>query len=222
MSGRSLSCHLLVSTWCILLMISVDLFGRGWSGTPIGVPQDSGLFTTQVLLAITSSPISWTSTECGGFSLIGYSLGGGLVMSFAAYFPQLLSSVVLLAPSGLIRSVHADYQNVLLRYNWMIPSSWLRTMVRRILCGDNLIEPACNEAEQEVCSDPTAKHMLRATDTVSISQKSFKLNITDVVHWQLDCNEGFVDSFLNSLKYAPISKQHAYWRMIRVHFDEIR
>jgi pimeloyl-ACP methyl ester carboxylesterase len=79
-----------------------DLFGRGFSDNPSDLPHDARLYTTQILLALASSPhLSWIGPHA--FKLVGYSLGGGIAVHFAAAFPHLISSLVLLAPAGLIR-----------------------------------------------------------------------------------------------------------------------
>jgi pimeloyl-ACP methyl ester carboxylesterase len=79
-----------------------DLFGRGFSDNPSDLPHDARLYTTQLLIALASSPdLSWTGPQA--FKLVGYSLGGGIAVHFATSFPHLVSSLVLLAPAGLIR-----------------------------------------------------------------------------------------------------------------------
>jgi pimeloyl-ACP methyl ester carboxylesterase len=93
----------------------MDLFGRGYSDSP-DLPHDSRLYTTQILLAITSSPISWTP---GGFNVIGYSLGGGIAVDFAVHFPDMVKGLVLLAPSGLIRNHHFGWRSRVLYSSWV-------------------------------------------------------------------------------------------------------
>ena len=66
--------------------VSIDSWGRHYSNTPIGLPHDSRLFTTQILIAIASSSQSWINPSFDGFSLMGFSLGRGIVMPFAARY----------------------------------------------------------------------------------------------------------------------------------------
>lgn len=75
-----------------------DLFGRGYSDAPTRVDYDDGLYISQIMFVVSSSDLDWTT-----FSLIGYSLGGGIVSSFASYFPKMVESLVVLATSGLLR-----------------------------------------------------------------------------------------------------------------------
>ena len=80
----------------------LDLWGRGYTDS-VDLIHDSRLYTIEILLAITSSPLCWTGSG-SGFSLIHYSLGGGIAADFTRYFPEMVKSVVLLAPSALVRS----------------------------------------------------------------------------------------------------------------------
>jgi pimeloyl-ACP methyl ester carboxylesterase len=91
----------LSSSGCRVMLF--DLFGRGLSDGVGDVPHDPRLYITQILLVLASSPLAWTGTR-NAFNLVGYSLGGGIAVHFANTFPHLVSSLVLLAPAGLIRA----------------------------------------------------------------------------------------------------------------------
>lgn len=124
------------------LQISVDLWGRGYSDAPLSgshaLPQSSRLFTTSVLLALTSSTLPWTGST--SFSLIGYSLGGGIAANFTSFFPNMVSSVVLIAPSGLQRPHNITWTSKLLYSTRWFPESWLQYLVKRRLSGNNPTE----------------------------------------------------------------------------------
>ncbi|KAL2183164.1 alpha/beta-hydrolase, partial [Thermothelomyces heterothallicus CBS 203.75] len=132
-----------------------DLFGRGYSDAPADLPYDLRLYTTQVLLALASSPLAWTGTGTGtgtgtssaaadddagasnaGFHLVGYSLGGGLAVPFARYFAGMLKSVVVIAGGGLIRGEHVGWRSRVLysaaTARW-VPDGLVRWFVRRRL-----------------------------------------------------------------------------------------
>ncbi|GIK06560.1 hypothetical protein Aspvir_002210 [Aspergillus viridinutans] len=81
-----------------------DLFGRGYSDAPNDLVFDARLYTTQILLVLASSPLSWTGTSA--FHIIGFSLGGSIAVAFAAYHATMLRSVTLVCPGGLIRTSH--------------------------------------------------------------------------------------------------------------------
>src|SRR6478752_6001869 len=78
----------LVSRGCRVLLF--DLFGQGFSDGVGDLPYDIRLYTTQVLLALASSPLSWTGSN--SLRVIGYSLGGAIAASFAVNFPHMVSS----------------------------------------------------------------------------------------------------------------------------------
>ena len=56
--------HELAEKGCRVMLF--DLFGRGYSENPGDLPHDLRLFTTQILLVLSSSPLSWMK-----FSLVG-------------------------------------------------------------------------------------------------------------------------------------------------------
>lgn len=120
--------HGLVDKGCRVMMF--DLPGRGYSDTPVPTPHSNRLYTSTILLALTSSPLPWTGNG-ETFSLIGYSLGGGIVANFTSYFPSLVSSLVLLAPAGLIRQNRLTLTNKIL-YNTRLISG---TVLERIIMG---------------------------------------------------------------------------------------
>jgi len=71
-----------------------DLFGRGYSDRPKGV-QDDAFFNTQLEELLEALEIG------DDITLLGYSMGGSIVASFAALFPDRLRRMVLIAPAGI-------------------------------------------------------------------------------------------------------------------------
>ncbi|OAQ96722.1 hypothetical protein LLEC1_07852, partial [Akanthomyces lecanii] len=88
----------------VMLFANTDLFGRGYSDAPADLPYDDRLYTTQMLLALSSSPLPWTGSSA--FHLVGFSLGGAIAASFATYHATILRSVTLVCPGGLVRPAH--------------------------------------------------------------------------------------------------------------------
>lgn len=194
----------------ILSSPSPDLWGRGYSDTPLGLPYDDRLFSSQILLALASSPLSWTGASSGGFSIIGFSLGGGITMSFAAHFPYLIHSIILLAPSGLIRSLPSGYESVFFRYPDFVPSAYLKYLVGKILGAKSGILPyswtkgyqtPLHEAESTVQPKPT----LEAKQSI---------NVAAVVQWQFDNHQGFLHSFINTSQHGPVWHQQSDWKKV--------
>jgi pimeloyl-ACP methyl ester carboxylesterase len=87
---------------CVL----VDLWGHGLTDTPI-VPHEPALF--HELLEGVMAHLRWEDAH-----FIGYSFGASTVASFAAIRPQRVSSMVLVAPAGLIRSTNFGPQKTYL------------------------------------------------------------------------------------------------------------
>ncbi|KAH7027330.1 Alpha/Beta hydrolase protein [Microdochium trichocladiopsis] len=158
-----------------------DLFGRGYSDAPQNVPYDVRLYTTQILLVLASSRLSWlgtpspassssssssfqNSTTSGssssirkdppGFHLLGYSLGGCLCVSFATQFPHLLRSLDLVATSGLIRRHHIGRSSRLLYESGLLPEWVVQRLVRRRIRPSS---PAPRTTEGDASMMPGAK-----------------------------------------------------------------
>ena len=118
--------HGLADKGCRVMMF--DLPGRGYSDTPVPTPHSTRLYTTTILLALSSSPLAWTGNG-ERFSLIGYSLGGGIVTNFTSYFPSLVSSLVLFAPSGLVRESRITLMNKILYNTGLLNETTLERIV---------------------------------------------------------------------------------------------
>src|SRR5690606_38930948 len=101
-------------------------------------------YTTQILLALSSSPLPWLGTNT--LHLIGYSFGGCLAVPFTRYFPHLVKSLTLIASGGLIRETHTNWTHKVL-YSDLLPEWLLMYLIRRRLTPEH---PANVEAKTEV------------------------------------------------------------------------
>ena len=157
-----------------------DLWGRGYSDTPVGVPHDARLYGMQIFFSTASSSLPWTGAESGGFSVVAFSLRAGIAMAFAADFYYLISSIILLAPVGIIRRLPAEYENMLFRYPSLLPSSCLRTLVRKLLglkvSGFNVGHSGLHNQNQIVAE------MAQGLKTM----RSRALDIPGILQWQFD------------------------------------
>lgn len=206
--------HELVANGCRVMLF--DLFGRGYSDTAIDLPQDIRLFTTQILLALASSPLSWTGDASGGFALLGYSLGGGISAAFASHFPYLVNSLVLIAPAGLIRPHHFSRMNRIIYSEGVIPEPILHRAVRK-----RLQKPLAPSARKETAPEKSdvvapvkAEMNLEANPAVVLSKSHPDITIEAAVNHQVLNHEGFVHAFMSSIRNGPISEQHQYWETI--------
>lgn len=123
--------------------------------------------------------------------MIGYSLGGSIAMSFAATFPYLVNSVILLASGGLIRSLPAGYDSAFFRHRSLVPTIYLRHLVATIL------GISTNRRKPDVRSKPVT------TDN---------LDLHALWQWQFDEHQGFVHAFIDTTQNGPIQAQHKDWK----------
>ncbi|KAI3328913.1 alpha/beta-hydrolase [Xylariaceae sp. AK1471] len=220
--GISTSCmtlaeiaNALVEKGCRVLMF--DLFGRGYSDAPGDLPYDARLFVTQVLLVLGSSPLAWTGRNA--LSIVGYSLGGGIAVNFAATFPEMVESLILLAPSGLIRPENIGRASRLVFTSGIVPERLLAWMTKSRLRKP--IDNAVSKRRSKLLSPVEEKEDfvdVAVQDAVDLPAKQnptpFEREVTGFVHWSIDHNEGFVPAMMSSIRYAPLMDQQPYWRML--------
>lgn len=173
-----------------------DLFGRGYSDGPSNAAYDECLYTSQILLVLASSSLSWTGAS--SFHLLGYSLGGALAAAFAAYHSHMLRSLTVVCPGGLVRESHISWRSRLLYSHGVLPEWLLRSWARGRLApqhGQSADVPDGEEADANF-------------DDVTMAVGRSTVRVGDVVGWQLDANPAFVDSYMSTIRYAPIYGQH--------------
>ncbi|KAI1088325.1 alpha/beta-hydrolase [Rostrohypoxylon terebratum] len=184
-----------------------DLFGRGYSDAPKDLEYDARLYVTQILLVLASSKQPWTM-----FHLVGYSLGGGLSVSFTRYFPHLVSSLTLVATGGLIRPYHVGWQSHLLYHSGLIPELIVRILVKRRLRPKDEQQPSA-AGGADIVSAEAKKHLPNGDgdsnggdgfDSAVISKFRPGVTIASVMRWQVDHHEGFITAFLSTIRNAPI------------------
>jgi pimeloyl-ACP methyl ester carboxylesterase len=181
-----------------------DLYGRGYSDNPVGHAHSEHLYISQILAVLASSALPWTSKD--GFHIIGYSLGGGISASFTRYFPELVTSLVLITPSGLVRKKHIAWQSyVLYKTGGILPESLVRYLVRR-----RLHDPKAHAQN----GDFRPEDAMVAELGIHGKDNDINVKIDSAVQWQLDNHAGHLDAFISSIRYAPITGQHEAYRTI--------
>ncbi|KAL6718512.1 hypothetical protein ACLMJK_004604 [Lecanora helva] len=183
----------LVKRGCRVMIF--DLWGRGYTDTPLGIPHDAKLFGNQIFFAAASSPLTWISPESGGFSIVAFSLGGAVAMSFIAYFPYLVNSIVLLAPGGILRRLPQKYKSQFFHYPRLVPYRYLRKLVANTIG----VQASVAAVEQTKTSD--------ARDIAD-------LDMAAIIKWQFDHHKGFTDSFASTIAYGPLMHQHSDWKAV--------
>ncbi len=129
-------------------------------------------------------------------------------MAFAAHFPYLTNSIVLLAPVGILRYIPDDYKSFLFRYASFIPGKYVQRAIGKLLgvalpgTGENL-----GAGPKDVDLIPEA-----VEETVLVGQK--KMSVKEIVQWQFDHHNGFCHSFVDTIRNGPIMNQHSDWRKV--------
>jgi pimeloyl-ACP methyl ester carboxylesterase len=173
------------------------------------------LFTSQILLVLATSPLSWTGSSSGRFSIVGYSLGGGIATAFTSHFPGLVSSLVTIAPSGLLRPHHIARSSRLIYSEGIIPESVLNFFVKRRL--KTPLYPSKRKADEEkqsVTDSVAAEMHIKSSTQIPLSKSHPNITIESAVSWQVDNHNGFVPAFMSSIRHGPITEQHDDWRVI--------
>jgi len=207
--------HCLAENGCRVMLF--DLFGRGYSDTPADLEHDVRLFTTQILLALASSPLSWTGASSGKFSMIGYSLGGGISADFTSYFPELVDSLILIAPAGLIRPYHISRSSRIMYSQGVVPEAVLHRLIRgrlkRPLRPSKQPQPDGGE-KMDATAAVQAEANIESNPQVPLSQSHPDITVEKAVAHQVDHHGGFVHAFMSSIRYGPIQDRHPSWRLI--------
>lgn len=162
---------------------------------------DVRFYASQVLLAATSSPLSWVGNG-NSFSIVGFSLGGAISLAFAGAFPTSIRSVILLGPAGLLRRCPNGYENDTARESGIPPSpEGLREIVRRIT------EVAPTGPALAIREDHKRAVPL-ATGPLAV-ERTFDLG--DVLQWQFDHHQGYIHSIHNTIMYGPVQNRQDLW-----------
>lgn len=194
-----------------------DLFGRGYSDGVGDVPYDKRLFIAQILCVLASSPLTgWTGD--GAVDVIGYSLGGGIAVAFAAAFPAMVRSVVLLAPAGVIRAENFGVAaRVVFRSGW-VPEGVLEVIARwrlkRPIADAAKRKPRMTTATTAVPGEKTVVEAAVASEIVDeeeVAPNALQKSVMAFVHWQVENHAGFVTAFMSTLRYGPMLDQHGDW-----------
>ncbi|KAI3319741.1 alpha/beta-hydrolase [Xylariaceae sp. AK1471] len=178
-----------------------DLWGRRYSNTPLGCRHDVRLFASQVLLALTSSPLFWMGNG-NSFSIVAFSLGGPISLTFASAFPESIRSLVLLGPTGLLRKLPEGYDDQLMHQPELAPSQEsIREKVRQILG----LAPSGLALNLQL----DQKRVIPLEIGPSRVEKSFDMG--GVLQWQFDHHQGHIHSFQDTARFGPLQKREHLW-----------
>ncbi|KAI1748108.1 Alpha/Beta hydrolase protein [Xylaria castorea] len=178
-----------------------DLWGRGYSDTPLHCRHDVRLFASQILLALTSSPLSWMGNG-SSFSIVAFSLGGPISLAFAGAFPEAIRSLVLLGPAGLLRKLPEGYEDELMLHPELAPSQEsIREKVRQIL------EVASSGPALNIRQDQ--KRVIPLETSPSCVERDFDMGA--ILQWQFDHHQGHIHSFQDTVRFGPLRGREDLW-----------
>jgi hypothetical protein len=115
---------------------------------------------------------------------------------------------VRIAPSGLVREQHVAWQSKVLYHTQGILPEWLtrQLVFRRLDIGGT----GCLEEEVELLGEsPSQVRENSAIMQGFVSDETVKrlATIDKACQWQLQNHPGFLDAFISSIRYAPITGQ---------------
>lgn len=183
-----------------------DLFGRGFSDGVGDLPHDARLYASQMLCVLASSPLAWTGRAA--LRLVGYSLGGAIAVHFANAFPDLVSSLVLLAPAGLIRLESFGTASRFVFSSGIIPERLLAHVTRRRLQRPIVTSHLSRSAAAAAAAEATNLNAPCGGST------PLEERVLEYVRWMANHHEGFVPAFTSTLRFAPLTAQHDNWRRL--------
>jgi len=236
-SGRKVLLVHGISTPCIALapmaeklaekgcrVLMYDLFGRGYSDGVGDAEYDERVYISQILYVLASSPLSWlpgtrksgTDDADAGFSIMGYSMGGGIAMAFASYFPALVHDIVLLAPGGLLRPTSNTWQTRLIFSGWLPDAltSWL--VGRRLKFAPNVKTTGAAD------DNPASGEAGVGKGGGAPMAFGRPVDAAGIVSWQLENHKGFLPAFVSSMRFAPLKGGHAQWEAVGRMLDATR
>lgn len=167
-------------------------------------------------------------------SIVGYSLGGGIAVNFAATFPHLVESLVLLAPAGLIRAENIGRSSRLVFTSGLVPERLLEVLTKRRLRtpignavarrrrsssvavtenpASSVLDPLVDAGKEDFVDVAVQEAVDPVDDDAVTSANPVEAKIAAYVRWMLDEHAGFVPSFMSTIRHGPLLGQQKYWR----------
>nr|OQO26051.1 hypothetical protein B0A51_06908 [Rachicladosporium sp. CCFEE 5018] len=197
-------------------VLTFDLFGRGYSDSPSPDiwRQDEGLWCSQIFAVLSCA--GWLGERV---AIVGYSLGGGIAAAFTYFYPERVESLVLIAPSGVLRAHRISWSSRLI-YSPLLPQSLVEWLVTRRLRAGSKAAAKPEEADEATTiksvgtSEIPSHPALMADSKASPFPAGSGGSIAQTVTWQIDNHPGYIASFVSSIRHAPITAQHERWRTI--------
>ena len=131
-------------------------------------------------------------------------------MAFAANFPHLVNSIILLGPGGIVPQLPKSYNQLFLQYPSVVPSRYIRRLIGKLLGVDFRNRPD----RQATAGKATQKQTeVSSEDTSELAQLQ-EVDVSAIVQWQFENHQGFIHAFLNTLWYGPVMHEHLVWTRV--------
>lgn len=202
-----------------------DLFGRGFSDGVGDLPHDARLYVSQILHVLASSPLSWTGSSTTTIRVVGYSLGGGIAVHLANCLPpDLVSSLILLAPAGLIRPQSFGTVSRFVFSSGFVPERILASLTKKRLQQPIARQqPSKKQKERKPSSSGSAAAgVLKVPEVEAAAAEAadppsgqevtpLEHKVLLYVRWMVEHHVGFVPAFMSCIRHAPLTEQHESW-----------
>ena len=164
-------------------VVTYDLWGHGNSSTPLEA-HTPALMQIQILEVL--SHLGWNKAH-----LVGFSLGGSILATFAALHPQVVESAVIVAGAGLWKKKNSGWWNKLQKDGeWIVDEH----------SDHDIIE----ELEGFTPSEKTWQEAFQQGEFVS----------EPVEQWQRENHKGHEASVVSMFRYGNIFDQHESYRRL--------
>ena len=158
-----------------------------------------------MLCVLASSPLSWTGKDA--FHLVGYSLGGGISINFNRYYSDMIKSLILLAPAGLVRPESFGTATRFVFSSGFVPERILTFLTKRRLqrpiAASRMKENATRVADEMV-----------AASKQDWNKRPLHSKVLAYARWMVIHHPGFIPAFMSCIIHAPMVDQHDSWRHI--------
>lgn len=128
------------------------------------------------------------------------------MIPFANAFPHMVSSLVLLAPAGLINAATFGTAT-----RFIFSSGFIPERILAVLTGRRLQRPIASSRAART----KAAVVLAAAEAENLNRRDktpLEEKVLDYVRWMVLNHEGFVPAFMSCIRYAPLTEQHEEWK----------
>lgn len=154
------------------------------------------------------------------------SLGGGITVDFASCFPDMVKSIVLLAPAGLIRPYHYSWASRFL-VNGIIPDSIVEWLTQRRMGGagtyKSVVKRITGDQDHPTTNDELKGNRDHVFESayIALGKSSPGVTIADVIRWQVNNHQGFIRAFMSSVRHSSIEEKQETWAKLGRRSDKV-